>query len=124
VTELNAAVYSWTLGYTRVNLELARTLLALKRPQEAIAALRPALHGSLDGSSLYVSRTEIQESMARAFDDAGQRDSARVYYERVANAWSHADPRFHERRQFASMRAKALTSNGIEPSPRRGRNAN
>ena len=109
VSEFRLAVYSWTLGYTRTNLELGRTLLALQRPREAIDALRPALHGSLDASPMYVTRTEIQEELARAFEAAGQNDSARVYYARVARAWTHADRQFADRQRAASRRAAALT---------------
>jgi tetratricopeptide (TPR) repeat protein len=114
-SEFRQAVYSWSLGYTRTNLELGRVLMALHRPREAIAALRPALHGSLDASNLYVTRTEIQEQLARAFDAANERDSARVYYDRVAHAWRDADPPFSERRRFAAERAAALA---LRVSPR------
>lgn len=118
VSEFRQAIYSWTFGYTRTNLELGRALLVLNRPREAIAALRPALHGPLDASNLYVTRTELQEQLAGAFDAAGERDSARVYYVRVANAWRHADPQFSVRRRRAVARAFALGATALDvPDP-------
>jgi tetratricopeptide (TPR) repeat protein len=110
--ELRQAIFSWTLGYTRTNLELGRTLLQLHRPEEAIAALRPALHGSLDANNTYVTRTELQEMLARAFDTAGQRDSARTYYKKVADAWRQADPQYKARQAFAEHRAASLAVKG------------
>lgn len=106
VSEFRQAAYSWSLGYTRTNLELARMLLQLHRPGEAVAPLRSALHGGLDANNLYVTRTELQEMLARAFEAAGQGDSARVYYDRVAKAWAHADPQFTARAQEAERRAR------------------
>jgi DNA-binding SARP family transcriptional activator len=103
-TELREAIHSPTYGFTRVNYELGRTLLRLGRPDEAVPVVRAALHGELDGSSLYVSRTELHELLAQAFDAAGQRDSAVVHYRAVVKAWSHADPLFHARRNRAQAR--------------------
>jgi DNA-binding SARP family transcriptional activator len=80
------AIFSPNLGYTRVNLALARVLLAQRRPREAVAILDAALHGGLEGSCYYVTRTDLQELMARAFAMAGEPDSARVYRTRVAKA--------------------------------------
>ncbi len=99
VTEFRQAVMSWTDGYTRINLELARSLLALGRPTEAVLALEPALRGGLDGSNLYVTRTELHELLGRAFDRAGRVDSARAHYAQAAQAWRHADPAFQDRRR-------------------------
>jgi hypothetical protein len=48
-----------------------------------------------------MSRTELHELLAQAFDQAGQRDSAAVHYRAVAKAWAHADPIFHARRDRA-----------------------
>jgi hypothetical protein len=101
VTELREAIHSPTNGFTRVNYELGRALLRLGRPAEAVSVVRAALHGELDGSSLYTSRTELQELLARAFDQAGQRDSAAMHYRAVVKAWSQADPIFRARRDSA-----------------------
>jgi tetratricopeptide (TPR) repeat protein len=100
-TELREAIHSLTNGFTRVNYELGRTLLRLGRPNEAVPVIRAALHGELDGSSLYMSRTELHELLAQAFDQAGQRDSAAVHYRAVVKAWARADPMFTARRDSA-----------------------
>jgi DNA-binding SARP family transcriptional activator/tetratricopeptide (TPR) repeat protein/TolB-like protein len=99
--EFAAAISSPTLGFTRVNYELAKSLLRLKRPAEAIAALQPALRGEIDASNLYITRTELHELLARAFDAAGKRDSAAAHYRSVVRAWQKADPPFHTRRDSA-----------------------
>jgi tetratricopeptide (TPR) repeat protein len=100
-TELREAIHSPTNGFTRVNYELGRALLRLGRPNDAIPVVRAALHGELDGSSLYMSRTELHELLAQAFDQAGMRDSAAVHYRAVVKAWQRADPMFHARRDSA-----------------------
>jgi DNA-binding SARP family transcriptional activator/TolB-like protein len=102
------ALYSPTFGYTRTNLELGRVLLARRRPGEAIAILRPALRGSLEASNLYVTHTELHELLARAYDEAGQPDSAAAHYRWVVNAWRGADPQFRPRREVARRRLVAL----------------
>jgi len=100
--EFAAAIHSPSLGFTRVNYELAKSLVRLHRPSEAIAALRPALEGEIDASNLYITRTEIHEVLAHAFDAAGQRDSAAVHYRAVVRAWQRADPSFQARHDSAS----------------------
>ncbi len=92
VREFRAAMYSPSEGYTRINYEMARSLLALRRPAEAIPILRAPLHGGLEGSGLYLTRTETHELLARAFDAAGQPDSAAAHYAIVEKAWRAADP--------------------------------
>jgi predicted Zn-dependent protease len=77
--ELRAAIYSPNFGYTRVNLELGKVYLALGKPREAIDVLRPALHGSIEASNLYVTHTDLHELLARAFDAVGAPDSAAVH---------------------------------------------
>ena len=104
--EFTQALYSPSLGYTRTNLELARTLVALQRPADAVAILRSALHGPLDASNMYVSRTELQEALAHAFDAAGVKDSARSYYARVGQAWRAGDPPFAARARLAMARVR------------------
>jgi DNA-binding SARP family transcriptional activator/Tfp pilus assembly protein PilF len=84
--ELSAAIYSPNFGYTRVNLELGRLYLELGKPREAIDVLRPALHGSIEASNLYVTHTELQTLLARAFDAAGAPDSAAVHRGYVSRA--------------------------------------
>jgi len=98
VREFRAAIHSPSLGFTRVNYELARCLMHLGRPQEAVAALQPALRGEIDASNLYITRTELHELLAQAFDAVGRADSAAVHYQAVVKAWQHADPSFYNRR--------------------------
>jgi tetratricopeptide (TPR) repeat protein len=104
VEQLRRALWSVTDGYTEINLALGRSLLELRQPGEAIAVLRPAIHGGVDGSNSYTSRTELHEAMAEAFHQAGQRDSAVVHYRIVEQNWRRADPEFAERYR----RAKAV----------------
>ncbi|HEX5632211.1 MAG TPA: hypothetical protein VFX50_03250, partial [Gemmatimonadales bacterium] len=92
------AIVSPVLGFTRSNYEEAGALLRLGRPAEAIPPLRSALHGGTDGSTLYITRTELQARLAQAFDAAGQADSARYYYAKVLRLWKDADPQFAARR--------------------------
>jgi DNA-binding SARP family transcriptional activator/tetratricopeptide (TPR) repeat protein len=103
VDAFRRSLFSLTDGYTRTNLMMARSLLILHRPAEAIAVLRPAIHGGVDGSNTYVSRTELHEALAQAFEQAGQGDSAVAHWRAVESAWRRADPQFHDR----YLRAKA-----------------
>ncbi len=103
VNELNAALYSPTFGYTRINYELGKSLLALNRPAEAIPILEAALHGGIEGSNLYVTRTELHELLARVFDASHQRDSAARHYAVVERAWRSADPFLQPRYQAAKQ---------------------
>jgi hypothetical protein len=101
VREYRAAMHSPTYGYTRINLELGRALLALRRPDEGIPVVQAALHGGIEGSNLYVTRTELHELLARLFDAAGRRDSAAAHYRVVERAWRSADPFLRSRYEAA-----------------------
>ena len=92
-------------GFTRANLELGRLLVRSGRAGEAIPLARAALHGGLDGSNLYVTRTELHELLAQAHEQAGNRDSAAVHYRAVADAWRGADPAFAGRSALAAARS-------------------
>jgi DNA-binding SARP family transcriptional activator len=105
VDAFRRSLYSLTDGYTRTNLEMARSLMSLRRYPEAIAILQPALRGGVDGSNTYVTHTELRETLAQVFDAAGQRDSAAVHYAAVERAWRSADPQFSERYRIAKNRA-------------------
>ena len=98
------AISSPSRGFTRINLELARSLLALNRPVEAIAVLRPALRAPLDSAQIFVTRTELHELLGRAFEAAGQRDSAIAHFVTVDRAWRDADDVLSARRD--SIRAR------------------
>jgi DNA-binding SARP family transcriptional activator/TolB-like protein len=101
VREFRAAIHSQSLGFTRVNYELARALLRLGQPQEAVATLQSALRGELSASCLYITHTELHELLAQAFDASGMPDSAAFHYRAVVKAWRHADPEFVPRRGVA-----------------------
>ena len=116
MAELQRAVYSPTLGYTRTNLELAKLYLRLDRPRDAVAILQPALRGSLEASNMYVTRTELHELLASAHDSAGARDSAATHYAAVVHAWRNAEPRFRARWKRASDRHDALVRSGARVS--------
>ncbi len=89
--ELRAAL--WVAGgWTRTNVELARTQLAEHHPSDAIATLRDAYTAPIDAMGRYVPRSELDWWTARAFEAAGQRDSALVYAGYVRTAWKNADP--------------------------------
>jgi DNA-binding SARP family transcriptional activator len=104
VEEIRKSVLSWTEGYTRANYALAQALLRAGRPREAIAALQPAFRGSLEAANLYITRTELHELLAQAFDAAGERDSAVVHWRAVESAWRNADPVFRARWEAAKRR--------------------
>ena len=70
--------------------------------------VRAALHGDLDGANLYMTRTDLHELLAQAFDRLGQRDSAMVHYRAVVRAWEQADPVYHARRDSARTRLSGL----------------
>ncbi len=106
--EFRRAIYSLTLGYTRTNYELARTVLALGRPREAVAVLQPALRGPVDGSNLYVTRTDLHELLGRAHEAAGEPDSAAAHFRAVLAAWRNADRAFHLRRDAIRERLAVL----------------
>src|SRR5688500_16855467 len=108
VQEYRAAIFGWSLGYTRINYELAKALLRLDRPDEAVAALAPALRGGPDAANLYVTRTELHELLAEAHRRAGNRDSAAVHDRAVVRAWARADPQFVARREAARARLAAV----------------
>jgi tetratricopeptide (TPR) repeat protein len=105
VDAFRRSLFSLTDGYTRTNLVMARSLLQLHRPAEAIAVLQPAIRGGVDGSNTYVSRTELHEALAQAFEQAGLRDSAVVHWRAVESAWRRADPQFHDRYLRAKTKA-------------------
>jgi tetratricopeptide (TPR) repeat protein len=100
--EFRAAIHSPNLGFTRVNYELARALLRLGRPSEAVSTLQSSLRGEIDASNLYITRTDLHELLAQSFDAAGQRDSAAKHYRDVVRAWKGADVPYYQRRSRAT----------------------
>ena len=109
VGELQQSIVSRNFGHTRANYELGRALMRLGRPTEAIATVQPALRGSLEAENLYVSRTELHELLAQAWDAANGRDSAVVHYRVVSDWWKRADPVLQPRRTRAEERLAGLS---------------
>ena len=112
--ELRRSILSQNFGYTRANYALARALMRLGRPAEAVAVLRPALRGGVEASNLYVTRTELHELLAQAWEATGARDSAAAHYRIVASAWTRADPALRARQTLAGARAAALAGRRTE----------
>jgi len=109
VAELRSAIYSSTTGGNLTMYELGRLLLRWGHAAEAIGALRPIARGAvLDGPNLHLTLTEIHLLLARAFEAAGQRDSAVAHYQRVADAWRRAEPPFTALRDEAIQKVAAL----------------
>ncbi|HTY04961.1 MAG TPA: BTAD domain-containing putative transcriptional regulator [Gemmatimonadales bacterium] len=96
IDEFRASIWSWTIGYTRANYELARALVDAGRPAEAVYPLESALRGDLQSSNLWVTRTALHRELARAFAGAGRADSAAAHWRAVAGAWREGDPIVHE----------------------------
>lgn len=94
--ELLAAEWSAS-GWTRTNLELARAQLALHHPADALETLRQARLAPVDAMARYAPRSELDWYSARAFAEAGQRDSALVYATYVRQAWKNADANVRSR---------------------------
>jgi len=109
VEEYRAALVSPTFGYTRINYELGASLLESGRAADGIAIVDAALHGGLEGSNLYVTRTELHELLGRLFDAAGRRDSAAAHYRVVERAWRGADPFLRPRYEAARTFLNAKT---------------
>ena len=109
VGELQQSIVSRNFGHTRANYELGKALMRLGRPADAIAIVQPALRGSLESENLYISRTELHELLAQAWEAANGRDSAVVHYRLVSDWWKRADPLLQPRRAHAEERLAALS---------------
>ena len=84
---LRASLTSLSEGFTRENAELAALLIDRHRPGEAIPLVRLALQGPMESSNAYITRTELQALLARAYTAAGQADSAAAYRAAARRAW-------------------------------------
>ena len=101
--ECAQAVWTPVEGWSRTAVELAKARMASGRPRDAIAALRTAYATRLDAMGRYVPISELDFWMARAFSEAGEADSARVYRAFFDRAWANADP--DVRRQLTQANA-------------------
>ena len=108
LAQLSAASSSPTEGYTRINLEAGRVAIRRGRPRDAIAAVSPALRGLIEGSGYYVTRTDLHEVAAHAWEAAGVPDSAITHYNYLMQAWLNADPTLAPRVADARRRLEAL----------------
>jgi DNA-binding SARP family transcriptional activator/predicted Zn-dependent protease len=106
--ELRRAVLYPSAGYSRINFELARTLIRLGRPREAVATLQPTFRGPLESGNLYVTRTELHAALGDAFAAADRADSAAAHYRIAADAWKNADPQFAARRDAIEAALRGL----------------
>ena len=90
--QFEKAIWVTVEGWARPMVELARTRMALGRPQDAISALRHGYATRQDAMGRYVPISELDYWMSVAFAQAGEADSARIYAARVQQAWRNADP--------------------------------
>ena len=97
VVSFSRAIWSPSLGFTRTNHELARALLRLDRPAEAVAALEPALRGTISSNGAYLTQTELHALLAEAHWRAGHGDRALDNLRWAEAAWRDADPPFRAR---------------------------
>jgi tetratricopeptide (TPR) repeat protein len=94
---LRAALYSLSQGYSRINLELAESLLRQGRYDEAVAVARAQLHASMESNGMYTTRTDFHELLGRIWYAGGVPDSAAVHLRAARDAWRAADPIMQER---------------------------
>ncbi len=112
VEHLRDAIHSPNCGFTRVNLELGRSLLRQGRPADAVPIVGAALRCALDASNFYVTRTELHDLLADAYDQAGRVDSAVLHYRIVPRSWANADPKLQPRVRHARDRLDQLGATG------------
>jgi hypothetical protein len=84
--------------------------LRLKRPKDAIPLLQSAIRGSFEGGNLYLTRSELHERLAVAWEAAGGRDSVAAHYRQVVRAWEKADSLLIPRRAAAARALTRLTA--------------
>jgi serine/threonine protein kinase/tetratricopeptide (TPR) repeat protein len=96
--------------FSRANFEFARLLLDTGQPVEAVAVLHMALRGPVAAGGYYITRPELHALLGRAWDAAGQPDSAAANFRKALDAWQHADPQFDVRKSDISRRLAGLTS--------------
>ncbi|MCU0624205.1 MAG: hypothetical protein MUF53_10125, partial [Gemmatimonadaceae bacterium] len=81
-----AGQWSRTHAWIRTSVRLAEAQLALGRAADAVATLQSCQRQPLESGGLYATRTEVHALLAKAFDAAGQRDSAAVHRDWVRRA--------------------------------------
>ena len=83
---LRESLYWVSQGQPRTNTDLATLLIAKGRFQEAIPVARGAMRAPFNARSAVTNYTAARELLARAYEGAGNKDSARVHREWVARA--------------------------------------
>lgn len=91
------AQWSATYGYTNSDYHLARALVRLGRPAEAVAVMEPAQHRVLTSMGMYLSQADVHAVLAQALYRAGRRDEAIRHLRWAEAAWAGADPAVRER---------------------------
>jgi len=104
---LRSVTHSPTTGLQTFDLLLARALVAAGRPREAIGVLQSVFRGYRSGGGLYTTQTELHAALASAWEAAGNADSARAHWARVAGAWKAADPVLAGRQARANEKVAA-----------------
>ena len=94
--------------YARSNVELARLLVEMGQPEEAVTVLQLALRGPIQANGFYVTRPGLHAELGHAWEAAGRPDSASFHYQKVVTAWQDADPEFVSRRQAIEQRLTAM----------------
>jgi hypothetical protein len=113
-----AAQFSAAFGYSRTSLELARALVRLGRPSDAVRVLGPTLRSSFESLGFYATHTELEEALAAAWERAGRPDSAAAHHRAVARAWADGDPPFRARAAAAAAAATRLAGGAVTPPAR------
>jgi serine/threonine protein kinase len=111
--EVDDAVASFRIAtrsnyLSRANLEFARLLLDMGQPLEATAVLHVALRGPMVAGGFYTTLPDLHELLGRAWESAGQPDSAAANYRKVLHAWQNADPQFTQRRDEVRKRLAVI----------------
>ncbi|HSB53931.1 MAG TPA: hypothetical protein VLD58_06225, partial [Gemmatimonadales bacterium] len=109
VSWFERSLTSVTVGFTRANYQLGALYLKSGQALKAVRILRAGYRGGTVGSTLYVTRTDMEARLAQAFEAAKQKDSALVYYRRVLANWSRADEQFRPRRDSIAAAVARLT---------------
>lgn len=94
---------------TRAQYHLAQVFLKAQQPERAIPLLQAALRAGIEGGALYITRTELHEVLAQAWEAANRSDSAAVHYRIVARSWRNADAPLRARHEAAVRKLSALT---------------
>jgi tetratricopeptide (TPR) repeat protein len=112
---LRDALFSLPFGYSRINLELAESLLRQQRHEDAAAVAGAALRNSIQSNGMYATRTDFHEQLGRIWHAAGEADSAAVHIRAALHGWRAADPILQPRvAQLESLLA-SLEQEGAAP---------